>query len=282
MEKHPTDVEYISMYSFNMQEEFKKFVNQKNLYELIANKQKIPIEPSTSEIDLAHNHYLRVIYNIQLLKLALIGDQLTHAVKSKNFLSYALAGRSMLEHVAVWRYFLVEKYAKIVRPGQEISFDDFKSLIELHKKFLYGTRFDWSSWLGQDRTGLESAYLQSIIDKKNKKNNLADQKNISVNVLACVEKISRENPKFGVYYEMFCDLVHPNLGSNIFLASVSPNKGITLDATADIQLSVKLIEETFSDLFRLTYGWVNELTKSHFSFLIGDSLPNYLIIDHSS
>jgi hypothetical protein len=276
-----SDLEYISTYSSKMQDEFKKFVIQNKFYELIANKQKMSIEPVTREIDLAHNHYVNVIYNIQLLKLALIGDQLTQAVKSKNFLSYALAGRSLLEHIAVWRYFLVEKYAKVIRSGQEISFEDFHSLIDIHKNFLYGARFDWFKWLGNDFSGLESAYLHSVSDKKNKKNSAVVKQNISINVLTCIEKMSSTLPKFGIYYEMFCDLVHPNFGSNIFLGGISSSDGIVLDTTAETQLGVKLIEATFGELISLTYGHVNELTKSHFSFLIGVPLPKFLAVDFS-
>jgi len=269
MNDKATDTEYISKYSSKMQDEFKKFVTQNKFYKFVANKQKMSIEPLTREIDLAHNHYVNVIYNIQLLKLALIGDQVIQAVTSHNFLSYALAGRSLIEHVAVWRYFLVEKYSKVLRSGHEISFEDFHSLIDIHKKFLYGARFDWFKWLGKDFSGLEMAYLTSVSDKKNKKNSTTDKQIISVNVLTCIEKMSSELPKFGVYYEMFCDLVHPNFGSNIFLAGISSKEGIVIDANAEIQLGVKLIEETFGELVGLTYGNINELTKSHFSFLIG-------------
>tara|TARA_B100000315_G_C14362568_1_gene489120 strand:- start:11 stop:487 length:477 start_codon:yes stop_codon:yes gene_type:complete len=137
------DIKFILDYSSKMQEEFKLFFGHNQLYELVAKKQKMSFKPKEKEIDSAHNHYLKVIYNVQLLKLALVGDQIIQAVKSKNFLSYALAGRSLLEHIAVWRYFLVEQYAKVFSDGQEITFEDFQKLIAMHTRFLYGTKFDW-------------------------------------------------------------------------------------------------------------------------------------------
>ena len=264
-----------------MQEDFKIFFAQNQFYDLIAKKQKMSIDPDTCDIDSAHNHYLKVLYNVQLLKLALIGDQIIQAVKSKNFLSYCLAGRALLEQVAVWRYFLVEKYAKIIRSGQEITFEDFIKLIDLHKKFLYGTRFDWLKWLDKDFAGLENVYRQAVSDKKDKKYLASDKKDISVNVLTCVEKMSSGLPRFGVYYEMFCDLVHPNFGSNIFLAGISSKGEIAIDESAEIQLGVKLIEETFGELIALTYGQINELTKNHFSMLVGVPPPNFLTVEFS-
>ena len=281
-----SSTEFILEYSSEMQESFRLFFDYNKTYDLIAKKQKMSVEPEKNiAIDLAHNHYLKSIYNLQLLKLSLIGDQIIQAIKSKNFLAYALAGRSLLEHVAVWRYFLVEKYAKIFKgTGQEITFEDFQELIALHRRFIYGTRFDWLSWINKDFTGLEAAYSQAAKDKKrkkNKKHQSPEGKSIQVNVLTCVEKLSSNFPKFGVYYDMFCGLVHPNFGSNVFLAGVSAKGGVVIDQSAEIHLGMKLIEETFSELVSLTYGQVNELTKSHFSMLLGEPPPNTFAIDFS-
>jgi hypothetical protein len=115
MNEKLSDIEYILDYSLAMQEDFKKFFIQNKFYDQVVKKQRMAIEPNVKDIDLAHNHYLKVIYNVQLLKLSLIGDQIIQSVKSKNFLSYGLAGRSLLEQIAVWRYFLVEKYSKFFK-----------------------------------------------------------------------------------------------------------------------------------------------------------------------
>jgi len=279
MNEKLSDIEYILDYSLAMQEDFKKFFIQNKFYDQVVKKQRMAIEPNVKDIDLAHNHYLKVIYNVQLLKLSLIGDQIIQSVKSKNFLSYALAGRSLLEQIAVWRYFLVEKYSKFFKSGKEITFEDFLEIISIHKKFLYGTRFDWLKWIGKDFDALNITYQNALSAKKDKKNTPHNKENISVNVLTCVEKISVIHPQFGVYYEMFCDLVHPNFGSNIFLAGINANGEVEIDASAKIQLGMKLIEETFGKLIFLTYGQINELTKSHFSMLLGEPSPNFLTVD---
>jgi hypothetical protein len=277
-EKHES-IEFILDYTPAFQEVFKAFFVQKQFYESIAEKQKMPVDPPSRDADTAHNHYLKVTYNVQLLKFALIGDQLIYSIKHNNYLSYGLAGRSLLEHVAVWRYYLVERYGKILMSAKEVEFEHFLALIEAHHRFLFGARFDWSQWLSQDFEGLDKAYLQSMQDKRNKKPPKPTSPVVPVNVLTCVEKLAAERARFGVYYDMFCDMVHPNFGSNILLAAISPAGNVAIDKSQELQLGRKLIEETFGELILLTYGQVNELTKSHFSMLFGEQPPNMLSID---
>ena len=276
-EKH-TDITFILAYTPDFQREFKKFFAQKQLYEFIAEKQKIPLEPPSKEADLAHNHYIKVIYNTQLLKFASLGDLLIHAIKHNNYLSYGLAGRALIEHVAAWRYYLVEKYSKLIIAGKELSFEDMLELIRLDEQFLFGTKFDWPQWLNQDYAALENTYRQSLQDKKNKKTPEAPSKHKPVNVLTCVEKLATALPKFGVFYDMFCDLVHPNIGTNFILYSISREGSIAIDRSCEIQIGQKLIEDTFGDLMLLTYGQVNELTKSHFSALLGEEPSKFIFV----
>ena len=53
-----TDIRFVIAYEKHFQEEFARFFAQKQLYELIAEKQKISLEPPSREADLAHNHYI--------------------------------------------------------------------------------------------------------------------------------------------------------------------------------------------------------------------------------
>jgi hypothetical protein len=138
--------------------------------------------------------------------------------------------------------------------------------------------------LEQDYAALENAYQQSLQNKKNKKPPKLPSKHKPANVLTCVEKMAAEParihsggagsgptaarslfavtrraqrlanifclkvrnlPKFGVFYDMFCDLVHPNIGSNILLYSISKEGSVTIDRSREIQIGRKIIEETF-------------------------------------
>ena len=45
-----------------------------------------------------------------------------------------------------------------------------------------------------------------------------------VNVLTCIEKWSEDTPEVLIAYNLFCDLVHPNIGSNFLIASTDDNK----------------------------------------------------------
>jgi|GEM_PF-2716333 len=279
LESH-TDLEFIAKYPPTFQREFAKFFAQKQFCEFVAERQKIPLDPPSKEADVAHNHFIKVIYNTQLLKFASLGDLLIHAIKHRNFLSYGLAGRSLIEHVAVWYYYLTREYPPILVAGREVFFEDILKLIKVDKRFLFGTKFNWSEWLKSDHSALEAAYLRAVQDKKKRTPPQASsgQPVAPINVVTCVEKVAATLPKFGVFYDMFCDLVHPNLGSNILLYSISPQGVIGIDQSPDLQIGEKLIESTFKDLLVLTYYQVNELTKSHFSLLLGEQAPPAIVL----
>ncbi len=273
------NINYINRFNKDFQRVFKQFIAQKSAYELIVNKLRMPHKPPSREADVAHNHFLKLIYNHYLIKLVLNGNLIIHSVKESNYIAYALAGRSLIEHVAVWRYYLVEKYAPIFSSAKVIDFEEMLALIKMHKKHLYGTSFDWGRWLKKDYSGLENDYLSKIKGKKNKQFNKESRENAQVNVLTCVEKSAKIEPKIGVYYDMFCDLVHPNFGSNILLFSISNENEIVIDNQASQRIGDKLIEETFKDLFLITYGQINELTKSLFSMFLGEEgLPSFVMM----
>lgn len=45
-----------------------------------------------------------------------------------------------------------------------------------------------------------------------------------VNVLTCLEHWAAELPEVMIVYNLFCDLVHPNIGSNFLVAATSDNR----------------------------------------------------------
>lgn len=272
--------EVLSEYCEEMRVKLDLFQKHAQTYAFVAKKQVLPVEPDTKDIDEAHDHYLKTIYNLQLKKLSTLGCVIVEAAKFGNAMNYSLACRSLLEHVAVWHYFLVHRYAPLF-PNNQMSddeyFDAFRGLVRAHREFLYGSRFDWQLWLSDDKTALERVYLDRLSEKKRKSKKKTSSPEIeamkSVNVLTCIEKLSASDPMFGVNYEMFCDMVHPNIGSNIFLCGLSQSGVISVDEKSHINLGIKFIERSFEALADLTYGRVNELTKSHFSFLVCESPP---------
>lgn len=267
-------------YTQESRDSFAKLDKIVELYLLVSSKQTSPIEPETKMADEAHDHYIKAIYNIQLRKLAKLGGLITSSVLNKDPLAYSLAGRSLLENIATWRYFLVSKYAKVF-PNNDMTDDEYfeslEKLIQISRHFIFGTRFDWDTWLAGDSAALEENYLSELKMKKKKQSPAANVDRVNaVNVLTCIQKLSEELPSFGTNYELFCDMIHPNVGSNMFICGITRDGKVSLDEMADIHLGEKFIDRTLKTLLDLTFGQVNELTKSHFSMLICSAPPNSL------
>jgi hypothetical protein len=270
-------VKSILGYSDAFTARLKTFSGHTAAYTRIIERQHLRLDPPKfAPIDEAHNHYMKVIYNTQLQKISALGNGLIRAIEGDEFLVYGLMGRSLLEHISVWRYFLVNEYSKIITSTGMDDFERGLALIEIHKRFLFGTKFDWSTWLsgGNAADTLESAYLNSLNTKAGKYKPIIK----SVQVGECVRAISSQLPKYGVYYDLFCDFVHPNVGSNLLGYSISSEGVLELVKEGDIILGRKLIEETFPHLADLTFGQVSELTKSHFSMLWGEPPPQFIEI----
>ena len=77
-------------------------------------------------------------------------------------------------------------------------------------------RFDWESFLYRDYVKLRDKVVAELTDKRQKKGPPAGQDSIiapQVNVLTCVKRWAQQEPGVLIVYNLFCDLVHPNIGS---------------------------------------------------------------------
>ena len=67
--------------------------------------------------------------------------------------------------------------------------------------------------------------MQQLRSKKAKQKYVSDGIiHEQVNVLTCIEKWADQTPEVLVAYNLFCDLVHPNIGSAFLVASTSKTK----------------------------------------------------------
>jgi hypothetical protein len=67
------------------------------------------------------------------------------------------------------------------------------------------------------------AAAKALLDKKAKSNKAEVSSNTpyQTNVLTCIENWGKETPEIMVIYNLFCDLVHPNMGSTFLVASMN-------------------------------------------------------------
>jgi hypothetical protein len=72
-----------------------------------------------------------------------------------------------------------------------------------------------------------------------------------VNILTCVEKWAEETPAVLVAYNLFCELVHPNIGSSFLVASTN-ERGLYFDQSKGTSVGADVFAQTFPILASVT------------------------------
>jgi len=169
--------------------------------------------------------YARNLVCCYASKVSDLSNGILHAIDQSNFLLYAACGRAIIENTATLRYYLFDRYKPLLDKGT-LTPDDKRALIEIDDQHLLGGRFDWESFLFKRYAKLRADALERLRDKKRKKTPKLAETNLpkQVNAQACVDKWAEETPTVAIAYDLFCDLVHPNIGSNFLIASTSDTK----------------------------------------------------------
>lgn len=156
-----------------------------------------------------------------------------------------MIGRSLIEHAAVLRYYhtnlIVPRLQEPIKKGT-ITPEEIQELIEILDKHLRGGRFDWQSFLTGNFDNLMENTTVSIPQQ--------------VNVKTCMEKWAKETPSVKVLYDLFCDLVHPNIGST-FLILKQWSDGIGFGGQSGKLFGFDIFERTFVGVA----GIVKEIAK---------------------
>lgn len=192
--------------------------------------------PKHNDIRELFNDYLDLIWGAYTQKISLITSGLISSINNKDFLSYALLGRSLIEHTAVIRYYhnlIVKNIQESVKRGA-VSEVEIKKLIEILDKHIRGHRFDWDT------------YFKGDFEKLTKEYKIEDYKS-QVNVKTCLDKWVEEQPEIKVLYDLFCDLVHPNIGST-FLVMKGGNGSIIFGGNEGHSIGIDVFYHTFVGL----------------------------------
>ena len=171
-----------------------------------------------------HNMYARNLISSYVSKYADLSSGVLTAIDQRNYLSYALCGRALIETTAILRYYLMEMYKPLLDRG-ELDRDGFRRLIDIDDEYLLGGNFDWESFLLK-RYSILVKNVES--QGKHKSNNFSQRDPGAlpkqVRIGTCIKKWARQTPAVQVAYDLFCDLVHPNLGSTFLVASTANNE----------------------------------------------------------
>lgn len=185
----------------------------------IAEKMDFPWNPVDDDPRRLHNNYVQNLVTCYVSKFAELSDAILNAIDKEKYLVYALAGRSLIETTATLRYYYFKEYKPLLDKGQ-LSMDDIQALIEIDDKHLRGSRFDWESFLFKRYEKLKEDALKQLQAKKSKRHYISDGIiHAQVNVNTCIEHWADQMPEILLVYNLFCDLVHPNIGSSFLVAS---------------------------------------------------------------
>jgi hypothetical protein len=225
--------------------------------EAMATKLEFPWNPDTASEDprKLHNVYARNLITSYVSRFADLSRGLLSAVEAQNYMVYALAGRSLIEITATLRYYVTQKYKPLLDKGN-LSIEDMRALIKIDDQHLRGSRFDWESFLFRRYDQLKEDAVKKLKDKKAKIKSVSESiLQEQINVQTCIEKWAEETPGVLIAYSLFCDLVHPNIGSTFLIASIkdgqlffSRSKG-HLVATGIFEQSLPILVSVTHKLF---------------------------------
>lgn len=178
-----------------------------------------------------HNKYAQNLFAAYVSRESELMDSMFLAIDSRNYLTYALCGRALIEIVATLRWYIEAKY----RPLLDSKTGDISELLEIDDRHLRGGRFNWKQFLEGNYEKLASDAASALRSKKtNKKSETADVTSnpTQINVVTCIDHWTESEPMVKVTYDLFCELVHPNTGSTLLMAGVhndemwfNPEKG---------------------------------------------------------
>jgi hypothetical protein len=186
----------------------------------MAEKIDYPWAPDETDYRKLHNVYARNLISSYTSKFAQLTEALLDALEHERYLIYALSGRSLIEATATLRYYTLYQYKPLMDKGS-FSAEDQKKLIEIDDRHLRGGRFDWDSFFFKRYSQLKEDAVKQLKSKKEKTKHISEgiiQE--QVNVLTCIEKWAEQTPEILIAYNLFCDLVHPNIGSSYLVASI--------------------------------------------------------------
>lgn len=146
-------------------------------------------------------------------KLLELFESVEFAIENEKYLIYAQSGCAILENIAILRYYSMHPDISAASEAWKTKSLNDPILRKANATldcFLRGSRFSWSAFI----EGRFAELTQT-----------PDQPELAqINSKTCLEKWFKESRKLESLYGLFCDLVHPNLGSNLLVLGTLENE----------------------------------------------------------
>ena len=187
------------------------------------------------------DHYLDTLLQVYLYKYYVFSKTLIQVLNEENYLLYGLICRAIIEHTSVLRYYVTSKMLPLARVIVEdgiVTQEELQELINWLDKHLAGRRFNWDNFFDNYEKQIEGIKPQE------------SSKPSQVNVITCLQKWGKENSSIINLYELFCDLVHPNLGSTILITRLVDNK-LSIGGEEGEPMGREIFNLTFTSILEL-------------------------------
>lgn len=153
-----------------------------------------------------YNSYIDFALSVYVDKFKQLYNSLAHSLLSEQYIIYAQSGRSIIENAATLRYYSRQnEFAQLFSSwqGKEYNMELHNNAIMLLDRLARGSRFSWD------------AFIEGRFKDLSK---IPDQEHLSqTNIKTCLTHWQKDSPNLESLYDLLCDLVHPNLGSNFLV-----------------------------------------------------------------
>lgn len=162
---------------------------------------------------------LWLIYGIYTAKYRELLDSVIRATNDEDFLIFALSGRATIETTATLRYYN-NKLLAIIKSAKDLdafSKEEIADIVRLLDKHSRGGRFDWTQFWSSPRQDM----AMTLVAARRAKKGVGDPNPLpnpsQVNIQTAIDAWAADQPEIILFYDFFCELVHPNLGSNFMI-----------------------------------------------------------------
>lgn len=196
-----------------------------------------------------YNSYVDFALAVYVDKFKQLYRCVAQSLEQEWYLVYAQSGRAILENAAVLRYYARQKeLEELHQAGISglVNDDVLRRGINTVDRFVRGNRFSWD------------AFIEARFDELNK--NPHQEGLLQVHVLKCLQEWYKESPKLEKLYDLLCDLVHPNLGSN-YLVMRSCRSELVAGGVAGSHVSMFIVCPTLAGIIGAYKNIQNDLVR---------------------
>lgn len=162
---------------------------------------------------------LWLLYGIYAAKYRELLKNVIRSTADEDFLVFAYCGRGLIENTAMLRYYnnKINIIVSTSKDPDKFSVEEISRIIELLDKHSRGGRFDWEAFWTSNRKDMAERLVAARKKDKQSHTPLDLPNPTQVNIETAIKSWMGDEGGIILVYDFFCELVHPNLGSNFLV-----------------------------------------------------------------